>query len=174
MSRFKDKADQKTESSFALLNKKLGRVPNIYKAMAASPAVLEGHLAFSGALSKGVLTAAEKEHIALALAGFNHCEYCASAHTMLAAKAGIEKTEIANNLKSKSSSAKVESLIHFCLLVLEKKGNVSDLELQAIRAAGFSDEAIVEIIATICLNLFTNYFNNVAATEIDFPLVSLD
>lgn len=152
----------------------MGMVPNIHKLMGHSPNVLEGYVAFSAALKKGVLSDADREQIALAVAGFDRCEYCASAHTMLAQKAGISLEETKNNLKGISDSSRASSLIKFCLIILQTKGFVSDEEMHNIHNAGFSDEQIVEIVANVCANIFTNYFNHVAGTEIDFPKVSLD
>ncbi|MSR64085.1 MAG: carboxymuconolactone decarboxylase family protein, partial [Planctomycetes bacterium] len=49
------------------------------------------------------------------------------------------------------------------------RGLVSASDLAAVRAAGFGDDAIAEVVANVALNLFTNYFNHVAGTAVDFP-----
>lgn len=167
-------AQEKTTEILDSMKQTIGMVPNIYKLMGHSPNVLEGYLGFTGALAKGSLSAAEREQIALAVAGFNHCQYCASAHTLLAKKAGVAEEETKNNLKGHSDSPRTQSLIQFVLKVLETKGFVSEADLEAIKNAGFSDEQIVEIVANVCTNIFTNYFNHVAGTEIDFPKVELE
>ena len=46
---------------------------------------------------------------------------------------------------------------------------MSDAELEDVREAGFDYGVIAEVVAHVALNLFTNYFNNVAETDIDFP-----
>lgn len=155
------------------IQKSIGMLPNIHKLMAHSPNVLEGYLAFSGSLSKGSLSAQDREQIALAVAGFDRCEYCASAHTLLAKKAGVAEAEAVENLKGHSSDPRTATLIYFCLSMLKNKGFVTDAEMTALRKAGFSDEEVVEIVAVVCLNIFTNYFNHVAGTEVDFPKVKL-
>lgn len=161
----------KTRAIFDNMQKSSGSVLNIFKLMGHSSHTLEGFLAFSGSLAKGLLSAAEREHIGLALAGYNHCGYCASAHTMLAKKAGVKEEEIQKNLKGESEDEPIRTLIRFCYRVIEHKGRVDESDLDDLRSAGYQDEKIVEIVANIALNLFTNYFNHVFDTPNDFPKV---
>lgn len=175
MSRIKtpSKPNDITTKILVDLEKAMGMTPNIFKIMANSPIVLEGYLTFSATLSKGTLSAQDREQIALTVAGFNHCEYCASAHTALATKAGVSSEETKKNLHGTSDSPRTTALIKFVLAILKTKGNITNDELAALRTAKFTDEQVVEIVAIICVNIFTNYFNHVADTEIDFPKVSL-
>jgi AhpD family alkylhydroperoxidase len=142
--------------------------------MAQSPAVLEGFLAFNGALGSGILTAAVREQIALAVAGENACDYCASAHTFLAKAAGIDATEAARNLAGTATDPKVAAIISFARAVVRSRGLLVDPanSLNELRKAGLTEAEIVETLAHVGLNLFTNYFNHVANTEIDFPFVT--
>lgn len=151
---------------------KLGAVPNIFATMAQSPAVLEGFLAFSDALASGALSAGVREQIALAIAGESECDYCASAHTAVAKGAGIDKAEAALNLAGAATDPKVAAIIDFARAVVRSRGWVQGSALDDLRNAGISDAEVVEILANVGLNLFTNYFNHVAGTEIDFPLVT--
>lgn len=167
-------AQEKTTQILDSVKQNIGMVPNIYKLMGHSPHVLEGFLGFTGALAKGSLSATDREQIALAVAGFNRCQYCASAHTLLAQKVGVEAAETKKNLQGQSDSPRTFALIQFALKILQTKGSVSEVDFTAIKEAGFSDEQVVEIVANVCTNIFTNYFNHVAGTEIDFPKVSLD
>lgn len=162
----------KTKNIFSTVEKSMGGVINIFKLMGNSPQALEGYMAFSGALAQGTLSPAEREHVALAVAGFNECDYCGSAHAFLGSKQGISSEEIQRNFKGKSSQESIQQLLSFCYKVLGNNGHVSDDDLSQIRAAGYNDEKIVEIVATIVINIFTNYFNNVAQTPIDFPKVN--
>jgi AhpD family alkylhydroperoxidase len=142
--------------------------------MARSPATLEGFLAFSGALGTGVLSAGLREQIALAVAGENKCDYCASAHTLMAKGAGIGAAEAALNLAGEASDPKVAAILKFARTVVRSRGRFPEnaSSLNALRNEGVSDGEIVEILAHVGLNLFTNYFNHVANTEIDFPVVT--
>jgi len=153
---------------------KVGRVPNIFSTMAQSPAVLEGFLAFKGALDSGLLTAGVREQIALAVAGENECDYCASAHSFVAHRAGVDTAEAALNLAGSATDPRVAAVIGFALDVVRSRGHLEApaSSLNELRTAGLTDAEIVETLAHIGLNLFTNYFNHVANTEIDFPFVT--
>lgn len=153
---------------------KLGRVPNIFATMARAPAVLEGFLAFNGALDAGELSPALREQIALAVAGANRCDYCASAHTAVARGAGVDRIEAALNLDAVATDPRIDAILKFARAVVTLRGRLPEAssDLNALRNAGVSDAEIVEILAHVGLNLFTNYFNHVVETEIDFPIVS--
>ena len=165
-------APAKTQDLLAAVTKQMGGVPNLLKTMAQSSAALSGYLGFAGAISGGTLTPALREQIALTVAGANACDYCASAHTMLAKGAGVDKAEAAENLHGRSSDPKTTTALTFVRELVRTRGHVSDASLKDLTAAGFDQEAVVEIVANVALNIFTNYFNHVAATEVDFPLVS--
>lgn len=165
--------DDRASETLAKLEQKLGRTINIFKMMAHSPNVLDGYVSFSGALSHGELSAKDREQIALILAGFNKCRYCAAAHSLAASKAGIPQEEITEYLKGKAHDLRSGALLKFVNSVLNAKGPLAKDDLTAIKNAGFSDQEIVEIIGTIALNIFTNYFNNTMNLEVDFPKVDL-
>jgi uncharacterized peroxidase-related enzyme len=153
------------------VQKKLGMVPNLFKTFAHSPAVLQYYLSGSEALSGGHLTPALREQIALATAGTNDCDYCASAHTLMGKGAGVAPTELSSNLEGRSENAKTQAALTFSKAIVDGRGRVSDAQLQAVRDEGFTDADVVEIIANVAANIFTNYFNHIASTDIDFPLV---
>ena len=153
------------------IKRKIGMVPNIYATFAHSPAVLKGYLAFSEALAGGVLSAAVREQIALVVAGQNDCDYCASAHTALAKGAGVSAEEAALNLEGQASDGRVQAILSFVGSVVQKRGLLNNGELESLRESGVSDQELVEILANIAANIFTNYFNHIAGTEIDFPVV---
>lgn len=150
------------------LKAKLGRLPNIFKGMANSEATLGFYMQGGEALSKSKLTAKEKEAIALAIGSKNECNYCKAAHTAIAGSMDVEASEIENYKALKASDEKTQSLINFSLAVMEKKGFVSDSELEEIKAKGYGDTEISEIVAVVAMNIFTNYFNHVNDTEVDF------
>jgi len=147
----------------------LGLVPNMMRTMAHSPAVLEGYLQFSGALGKGGLSAKDRELIALAVAQANGCDYCLAAHSAIGRMVGLTSEQIRDGRLGAAVSPKTEALIRFALEVVETRGRVSDAALADIHKAGFGDGAITEVIGHVALSTFTNYFNNVARTDVDFP-----
>jgi uncharacterized peroxidase-related enzyme len=154
------------------VNKKIGSAPNLFRITATSPAALEGYLSLSGALGKGVLDAATRERIALAVAQINGCGYCLAAHTYLGKNvAKLNDAEVAANRGGRSYDAKANAAVAFSVKVTRERGAVSDADFAEVRAAGYSDAEIVEIVAHVALNTLTNYINEVFKTEIDFPVV---
>lgn len=168
-----DTAQGKAKDLLGRVEKALGATPNMMRSMAASPAVLEAYLAFSGALAKGRLSAAVREQIALLAAAENACGYCAAAHTVLGSRAGVSADDLAAGLAGEASDPRVEAALAFARAVIREKGFVSDAELDAVRAAGYDDGEVGEIVGNVALNVFTNYFNSVGETALDFPAVAL-
>jgi len=150
---------------------KIGMVPNLYGAIAHSPAALGAFLAFSRAIGESSISPALREQIALATAGLNNCDYCSSAHTLLGKGAGVDADELASNLVGESADSKTQAALTFAKAIVNKSGWAEDADLAAVRNAGFTQEEIVEIIAVVSINIFTNYFNHIAEVDIDFPIV---
>jgi uncharacterized peroxidase-related enzyme len=148
---------------------KLGLVPNMTRSMAVSPAVLEGYLGLSGALGQGVLPARVREQLALAVGEANHCDYCVSAHCAIGKHAGLSPEDILASRRAVSTDPKTHALLRLARAVVEKRGLVADADIASVREAGYGDAEIAEVVAHVALNIFTNYFNTVAGTTIDFP-----
>ena len=150
---------------------RLGLVPNMTRSMAVSPSVLDAYLGFSGALAHGVLPARVREQLALDVGEANHCHYCVSAHSALGKRAGLTDQDVLDSRRGASADPKADVLLRFARTVLEKRGVVEDADLALVRQAGYGDAEIAEVVAHVGLNVFTNYFNHVAGTPIDFPKV---
>jgi uncharacterized peroxidase-related enzyme len=155
------------------VKKQLGSVPNMFRLIANSPAALEGYLGLNGALGKGQLDARTRERIALAVAEWNGCDYCLSAHSYLGKNlARLDDAEMTANREGSSSDAKAAAALQFAGKVLATRGHVSAADLDAVKAAGYSDAQVLEIVLHVALNTLTNYVNEVAKTDIDFPVVT--
>jgi len=155
------------------VKKQIGSVPNLFRAVANSPAALEGWLGLSGALAKGKLPAATRERIALAIAEVNGCRYCLSAHSYLAKHvAKLDDAEINANRNGGSNDPKADAAVRFAVKVATERGHVSDADVKALRDAGYEEGEVVEIVLHVAVNTWTNYFNEVAGTEIDFPVAA--
>jgi AhpD family alkylhydroperoxidase len=142
------------------------------KVVGNSPAALEGYLSLNGALAKGKLNVKLRESIALAVAEFNGCDYCLSAHDYLGRNvAKLSQGEIDAARIGFSDNNYDNAALHFARRVAESRGRVSDADLATLRAAGFDEAGVIEIVVTVALNVLTNYVNNVAQTDIDFPEV---
>ncbi|MBI3507242.1 MAG: carboxymuconolactone decarboxylase family protein [Proteobacteria bacterium] len=156
------------------VKRQLGTVPNLFRVVANAPAALEAYLGFNGALAKGTIDGKTRERIALAIAEVNGCGYCLSAHSYLAANlAKLDAAEIAANRRGGSNDPKADAAVRFAVAVAKARGHVDDAAIADVRAAGFGDAEIVEVVAHVALNTFTNYINEVAGTQIDFPVVQL-
>jgi AhpD family alkylhydroperoxidase len=152
---------------------KAGMLLNIFRGMANSAAVLDGYLKFSGALGNTKLDGKTRHAIALAIGQANQCEYCVSAHTLLGGKVGLDADAAKQARQGKSSDAKTAAAVKLALALNEKRGKVSDGDVAAARSGGLDDGEIAEVVALVALNVFTNYFNHVNATDVDLPKVSL-
>ncbi len=153
------------------VGKQLGVIPNLFRLVGLSPAALQGMLGLSGALTKA-LDVKTRERIAVAVAEVNGCDYCLSAHTYLGLNlAKLDQAEIDLNRLGGSKDPKAAAAVAFAAKVAQTRGKVSDADLGAVRDAGYTDAQIVEIVAVVAENVLTNFVNNVARTDIDFPVV---
>ena len=167
-----DAAPAAARPALEAVKKQLGSVPNLFRVMSNSPAALEGYLGLNGALAKGTLDARTRERIALAVAEINGCGYCLSAHSYLGKNlARLDDAEIAANRRATSADPKAAAALRFAAQVVSARGHVTDADIAAVKGAGYDDAQIVEIVLHVALNILTNYVNEVAKTEIDFPVV---
>lgn len=155
------------------VKKQLGSVPNLFRLVSNSPAALEGYLGLSGALAKGTLPAQTRERIALAVAEFNGCNYCLSAHTYIGKHMSkLDDAEMTANRSGASNDPKADAAVRFAAKIVRERGHVGDEDIRIVRLAGYDDAQIVEIVLHVALNTWTNYINEVAQTVIDFPVVA--
>ena len=165
-----DQANPQQAKLFAAVTSKLGRVPNLLRALGNSTAALRGYLDFSGALGVGSgLDAKQREIVALAVAQANGCEYCLAAHSTIGKMVGLSPEAIEAARRADGLDESARAVARFADAVVNSRGRVSEEQLKAFRVAGFNDEAITEVVAHVALNVFTNYFNNLAETDVDFP-----
>ena len=168
-----DQAHPKAKALLEGVHKSLGITPNLMRTLAQSPATLEAMIGFRKALSGASISPQLREQIALTVAGENSCGYCASAHTAVGTKLGVDTDELAANLKGLSSDHKTEAALEFARRIVIERGWVSDDDLRHVREAGYSEGEITEIVAAVAQNLFSNYFNHIADTDVDFPRVEV-
>jgi uncharacterized peroxidase-related enzyme len=155
------------------VKKMLGVAPNLFRVVANTPAGLEGYLGLNMALAKGSIDGPTRERLAMAVAEANACDYCLSAHTYLGKNvAKLDDAELTRNRDGASSDPKAAAALRFATQVVRERGHVNDADLKAVKAAGYSDGEVIEIVLHVALNTLTNYVNSVAQTEIDFPVVS--
>ena len=155
---------------FDQLKQMMGRVPNIFLNMANSPSTINAFMTLNQLVEKTSLSPNLKTKLALVVSQANHCNYCLSAHSAIAKNMGLQEQDILQARKGEAEEKKADAILKFAKSVVEKHGAVSDQEVANLKAQGVSDQEICEIVLVITLNTFSNFFNNVTNTEIDFPL----
>ncbi len=150
-----------------------GATPNMFRAVANSPAALASMWAGFGALGGGTLGAKLGEQIAVAIADQNDCAYCLAAHTALGRKAGATSEEMSAAQIGRSDDPKTAAALRFVTTVVRQRAKIQAADVDALRAVGFAEADIMEIMAHIALNLFTNYVNVAFDVPVDFPIVKL-
>ena len=165
------KTTGKTKEQLDAVHRKMGRVPNLHATMANSPAVLNAYLRLNDALSQTSLDTRLRELLAVTVASANESEYCLSAHTATGKNLKVDEAELLHAQEGASTDPRTLAALTFAKSLVEKRGQVSDEEVAALKAAGFSNAAVLEIVASTVMNIFTNYCNHVAVMEVDFPRV---
>jgi len=164
-------AQGETKALLDAVNSSLKVTPNLFRVAANSAAALNAMVQMNGALAKGLLRPKTREAIALAVAEANSCDYCLSAHTVLGRGAGLDDVAIASAREGSSSDPKLAAILSFTQSVVRNRAQVGSAEVGTLKNAGVTDAEIAEIMANIAFNVYTNYLNIVADTEIDFPVV---
>jgi uncharacterized peroxidase-related enzyme len=160
-----------TAEIYGQIKKAVGNVPNTFAAIGAhGPAALKAVLAADGVLAAGTLTKRDQETIKLVVSGVAGCDYCVAAHSLLGNLAGL-KPEVLQQIRDgePTGDAKRDALIRFVRTLAETSGTVSDDEFAAIKAAGYTDAQLVDISLAFATIVFTNVFNRINDTDIDFP-----
>ncbi|CAM1341539.1 carboxymuconolactone decarboxylase family protein [Tenacibaculum amylolyticum] len=166
-----DTTTGKSKELFDAVQQKLGFIPNLIKVFGNSPATLQSYLTLGELTGSGNFSNKFREQLALAIAEENNCNYCLSAHTAIGKMNGLTEEQTEENRQGRSSDAKVEAGLAFAQSVTRNRGQVSTEEIEAAKAAGYSDSDILEIVLNVVSNTLTNYVNHIAETEIDFPKV---
>lgn len=166
-------ASQTVKPTLEQIKGAFGVVPNMFKAVANSPAALASMWGSFGALGSGTIGAKLGEQIAVAIADRNACNYCLAAHTALGQKAGASAAEMSAAQIGQSDDPKTAAALLFALKVVETRAQITAADVEALRSVGFEDSAIMEILAHVALNLFTNYVNVAFDIPVDFPGVKL-
>ncbi len=162
-------ATGKTKEIFDGLNRKMGKVINIFQGMGNSPAALQAYLGMSSALAEGELSPKDREVVYLTVSQQNGCDYCVAAHTTIAKRIGFTDEQVLAVRKFEPETENHRALAAFVRRVIETKGHVADADIAAVRGVGYTDGQIAEAIAYIGLATYSNFFNHVYGTDLDFP-----
>lgn len=169
--------EQIPEASHAMydqLQKTLGgRVPNMLSILALSPHALDGVRHLQVTLAK-TLNARTRHLISLAVSQVNGCQYCLSAHTYTSGLSKMTSEEIVLGRQGKANDPKEHAAAAFAKKLVELRGKVPAEDVKGLRAAGYTDAQIVEIICLCAQFLLTNFINNAIDPEVDFPVVDVE
>ncbi len=165
-------ATGKTGELLEFVQQRSGRIPNMVRLMANSPAALGAYLAMASAFRDGVLAAETRDLVAVAVAEASGCDYTLSAVCALARSGGRAESDIAAARRVEARDAKLAAALRFAVRLVERQGHVADADVAVLRALGFADGEVAEMVAVVVLNLYRSYFNLVARPEVDFPLVT--
>lgn len=168
-----DTSNGEARKLFDSVEANAGRVTNMMRAMANSPVVLETYLSVNNILARGMLSPELREMLAVTVAQGNQCQYCLSAHTAKGKKLGLDAQTMESAQLSSADDPKIEAALKFARLLVDKRGTLGKGALERLRSAGYTDGEIAEIILVITFNIFPNYFNKVADTDLDFEKVEL-
>lgn len=167
-------ADDIAKPILTNLKGKFGMLPNFFGALGIDGVSLESFLALQEKAEKTSLSKRDQELLALAVANYNGCHYCVSAHTFTAKKmAGLTAEECVDAQKGKASDAKEQIVIDIALQILQNKGQLDPALVTQAQDAGFTEADIIQITLFTALNTFTNWLNNIVNPAIDFPAVDL-
>ena len=164
-----ERAQGRTKQLLDTVRQAFGVIPNAAKVMANSPAVLESFLVFHQAMEQAAIGEKLHNQVKLTASEANSCDYCTSLLSAIGPDAGLSADDILSGRRASAEEPQTDAALKFAGAVLENRGKVSDEQLAAVRAVGFDDAEIVEIVATVVIGCFTNFLNNVADTELDIP-----
>lgn len=162
-------AGPETAALFDAIRSKVGMVPNLYRVAGNQAAALSALLGLNETLGDGGFDARLREAIALTVAGVNACDYCASAHAAISSGLKVPSQTIDDHLAGRSNDPHTAAILVLATQIVERRGMVTDQDIAAAQGAGLSEADIVETVANVVANIFTNYLNHVAQTDIDFP-----
>lgn len=165
----RNQVDAATGATLDAVKAKLGVLPNMFRTLAHTPVALNAYMQLSGAIAAGKLDARQREQIALVVGESNDCGYCVAAHSMLGKGAGLTAAQVEAARDGQADDPRDAAVLKLAQAIVRNRGHVPPAELDAFKAAGFHDADILEVLVVVTLNIFTNYTNHIAGTDLDFP-----
>ncbi|MBW8688010.1 carboxymuconolactone decarboxylase family protein [Chitinophaga rhizophila] len=164
----REEVSSNNQALFDNLQKGLGKVPNLYAAMAYSENALASYLHLQGA--KSSLKPKEKEVVNLVVSQLNDCDYCLAAHTFISKRAGFTDEQIIEIRKGGASfDPKLNALAILVKSAVEHNGKAAAAAVDAFFAAGYTNENLVDVVVLIGDRMITNYLYGLTQVPVDFP-----
>ena len=165
----REQVSEASQAIFDAIQKKMGKVPNLYATIGYSANALKGFLDFEAAFSHSAFTDKEKEAVNLVVSQVNNCDYCLAAHTMLATMKGFTREETLQLRRGLADDVKLQAVLQLAKAIAEKKGNAGDNYKAAFFYAGYDEKALMELTGLITVRTFTNYVYALTKVPVDFP-----
>ena len=149
--------------------KQMGFYPNLFAGLAESPQILEAYLTLDKLFSNTSLSPEQQQTVLLAISTENGCGYCQAAHGTLAANnTSLEQEQIEAVQAGESlGDNRLDALVKFSRAVVKQRGEMQDKQIQEFIEAGFSQQAVLEVILAVSMKTLSNYSNHVLKTPVD-------
>jgi len=164
-------ATGRTKDLLDEVERSFGSTPNLFRTAAASDTALEGMLRLFQIVGSGSIDKRLGEQIAIAVAEVNGCSYCLSAHTAIGRLFSVSEEELASARRGLSADPTKRAALEFARAGALERGAVSDEDFARVRAAGWTESEVAELLAHVALSTFTNYFAVATRAEIDWPVL---
>jgi len=150
-------AAEKIKPVFEGMEKKLGVVPNVFRAMAHNPEMLEAFLALNATLPRTELNGRLRELAYIKTSELNGCDYCLHHHRALGKKAGLNDRQVADTAQSETSDAydDLERDVMRYAEEVTRHINVGDALVGRLKQQ-LDDREFVELAMTVGIANFTN------------------
>lgn len=168
-----DQVSPESQQMFESLQKRIGKVPNLYATMGYSARALKAFLDFEATLNGGVFSAKQREAIALVVSEVNQCEYCLAAHSIMAIRSGLTMEETHDIRRGRSNDEKINVIVQLAKSVAETKGHPQEGLVEAFFDAGFDEVGLMELIGLVTARVFTNYVFAITQIPLDFPAATV-
>ena len=164
-----DTAPEAARERVEAAQKANGFLPNLIGVLANAPTALETYQVVGAINARTSLTPAEREVVQITAATLNECGFCVAGHTKLSLKKLNMDEAVVEAIRKVETidDPKLNAVARFSVAVLQNKGNVSDEELAAFRAAGYNDQQALEVVLGLSLATLCNYANSLARTPIN-------
>jgi uncharacterized peroxidase-related enzyme len=166
----REQVSPESQVLFDTLQKRQGRVANLYATMGYSSHALKGFMDLEETIYKGVFTGKEREAVALIVSQINGCEYCLAGHTVLAIKRGYTKELTLSIRRGQVEDTRLNAIIQLAQSIAENKGKAEQVYIDNFFDAGFDEAALMELVGLVVIRTFTNYVFALTKIPIDAPL----
>ncbi|MDA3869303.1 MAG: carboxymuconolactone decarboxylase family protein [Gammaproteobacteria bacterium] len=166
----KETAPKQALPIFESAEKTYGMVPNLYKKMAESPALLKGYTSLSDIFSNSSLSPVEQQVVLIATSATNKCEYCVSVHSVIADMIKVPQ-EVTAALREGHDipDTRLQALRKFTQSVVDARGWVDESEVNALMEHGYTRQNVLDVILGVGMKTLSNYTNHLVETELDEP-----